>query len=946
MTAFHINRPDPPEESKAQQEYEIERYVIQARYVPESPDDASVSSNWAPPSSPSKGKGMKSNYRFPTRDRLEEVKLTDFNDSSSQISDWRPPMRATRSESQESGQSNLAKNVKDLKTDSTESILGKTPSHASMKTASDRFIGFDPDLVVASWGLPILEKSKFMQDNSHNSPAGHAALPILGRESAPQASELHSESLMEEGRIFTHDECSKEDDTTEGSISEASPETVADSGSQSSSSDTDSGSDLEMGKLAFESVAPHQQGESINDQDIMMRGSFQTHDTNNQRTVNTLDVEIGGSAFASDDKVNSKPSRPWSLLIIVCVMIALLIGGGVAATLIFLREPNSTPTPKPSPPSQSIGPTFPPAGLDEGVGSFIASSLASVGGTLSLQDPNSAQAKALEWLLDNELLEDYGENRVLQRYTMAVLFYASNGSGWSSNAGWLSDQDECTWYSSGSETNICTDQGLVGEFNLDKNNVGGTLPWLELAMLSNQLIGMDFFQNEVAGSFPSQVGLLTALTAVDLFSNRLSGELPTELGSLESLQFFNADTNFLTGNIPSQVAQMTSLTTLSLRNNILSGTIPTELGRMTNLRDLYLSNNFLSGSMPEEICALGLDNLEVSCDLVTCDCCTSCTGGGGGTGEKLMDLISANSPDNGAALQDPNSPQAAAFEWLSRPINEGFSDARLLQRYALATVYFATGGGSGSWTSSTLWLTGSDECQWYTSGSPETICTNNGSDDQQYVQLNLRQNGLEGSLPAEVSMLTMLETLRLPRNDMTGTLPTSLADMPRLQYLDLASNKFVEEAPAGDNIFASANANKGVFFSRLGDMTSLTHLSLFENFFETTIPRELGFLSSNLRVLDLGKNLLFGTVPSELGRLTDLVGLSVVDNFLSGSIPTHLSDLTKLETFYIDNNDLGPPIPLGLCQVTTLTEFWSDCEEVGCICCTSCCSDGFGCVAV
>jgi Leucine-rich repeat (LRR) protein len=181
---------------------------------------------------------------------------------------------------------------------------------------------------------------------------------------------------------------------------------------------------------------------------------------------------------------------------------------------------------------------------------------------------------------------------------------------------------------------------------------------------------------------------------------------------------------------------------------------------------------------------------------------------------------------------------------------------------------------------------------------------------------------------------------------MTGTLPTSLADMPRLQYLDLASNKFVEEAPAGDNIFASANANKGVFFSRLGDMTSLTHLSLFENFFETTIPRELGFLSSNLRVLDLGKNLLFGTVPSELGRLTDLVGLSVVDNFLSGSIPTHLSDLTKLETFYIDNNDLGPPIPLGLCQVTTLTEFWSDCEEVGCICCTSCCSDGFGCVAV
>jgi hypothetical protein len=129
--------------------------------------------------------------------------------------------------------------------------------------------------------------------------------------------------------------------------------------------------------------------------------------------------------------------------------------------------------------------------------------------------------------------------------------------------------------------------------------------------------------------------------------------------------------------------------------------------------------------------------MEVTCELVQCSCCTSCTGSdtiigggdysdgdGGSASDTLVDLIVSNSPDKGESLQVPTSPQSAALEWFSRPINEIFWTERLLQRYALATIYYATGGDAGRWTKTSLWLTVSDECQWYSSSdSADTVCS-------------------------------------------------------------------------------------------------------------------------------------------------------------------------------------------------------------------------------
>jgi len=62
-----------------------------------------------------------------------------------------------------------------------------------------------------------------------------------------------------------------------------------------------------------------------------------------------------------------------------------------------------------------------------------------------------------------------------------------------------------------------------------------------------------------------------------------------------------------------------------------------------------------------------------------------------------------------------------------------------------------------------------------------------------------------------------------------------------------------------------------------------------------TIPRELGNLS-NLMRLDLYSNKLTGTIPTELVNLSHLTRLDLSYNGLTGSIPSELGNLTNLES--------------------------------------------------
>ena len=76
------------------------------------------------------------------------------------------------------------------------------------------------------------------------------------------------------------------------------------------------------------------------------------------------------------------------------------------------------------------------------------------------------------------------------------------------------------------------------------------------------------------------------------------------------------------------------------------------------------------------------------------------------------------------------------------------------------------------------------------------------------------------------------------------------------------------------------------------------------------IPTELGLRASTLETLDFAHNKLSGTMPSQLGMLTNLVSLQLDHNLLSGEVPSELGRLTKLtDELALHRNSLRGRLP-------------------------------------
>lgn len=115
----------------------------------------------------------------------------------------------------------------------------------------------------------------------------------------------------------------------------------------------------------------------------------------------------------------------------------------------------------------------------------------------------------------------------------------------------------------------------------------------------------------------------------------------------------------------------------------------------------------------------------------------------------LVELLTSVSFDNGAALFSPDTPQNKAMIWLAGNANlDSYSAQRKIQRFALATLYYSTGGDS--WNRNAGWLSNGDECgDWHSDDTNPCI---NGT----ILKISLGSNNVFGPIPPELTLLTDL----------------------------------------------------------------------------------------------------------------------------------------------------------------------------------------------
>jgi Leucine-rich repeat (LRR) protein len=270
--------------------------------------------------------------------------------------------------------------------------------------------------------------------------------------------------------------------------------------------------------------------------------------------------------------------------------------------------------------------------------------------------------------------------------------------------------------------------------------------------------------------------------------------------------------------------------------------------------------------------------------------------------DTLLELLIANSFDDGAALLAMGTPQRSAYEWLSNNTNiTDYSDEVKLARYALATFYYSTNGPT-AWDEeirNDAWVTDAPECEWATTASNQ--CSDNvytsltldfvgvsGQIPEELAlltgltRLSLRSEGIgmpsiSGSLPESIGLLGNLETIRLNENNIGGTLPTTIGLLSNIRVFLLSGNSIEGSIPSeigqtsGSTFNFDRNELSGKLPKELFTMETLTALNFEENNLSGTIPTEIG-KNPNLNSVNLASNSLTGTIPSEIGNLVTAKG--------------------------------------------------------------------------
>ncbi|KAA3472959.1 leucine-rich repeat receptor-like protein kinase PXL1 [Gossypium australe] len=169
-----------------------------------------------------------------------------------------------------------------------------------------------------------------------------------------------------------------------------------------------------------------------------------------------------------------------------------------------------------------------------------------------------------------------------------------------------------------------------------------------------------------------------------------------------------------------------------------------------------------------------------------------------------------------------------------------------------------------------------------------------------------------------------VEKLDLSNMNLSGIVSDRIQGLRGLSILNLYNNSFDTSLPKS---FANLTSLKSIDVSQnnfidsfptgLGMTSGLTYVNASSNNFSGFLPEDLGNATS-LETLDFRGSFLEGTIPTSFKNLQKLKFLGLSGNNLTGKLPRELGQLSALETIILGYNEFVGEIPEEFGNLTNL----------------------------